>query len=85
MILTLNEFDNDRDCPELYEAFNATPIDLGQTTWYDSPQDGIEAEIEMMCHDFDLIAKHLGISSDEVWDMYIDDELTWEPPIANAS
>ena len=27
MILTLNEFDNDRDCPELYDAFNATPID----------------------------------------------------------
>jgi hypothetical protein len=27
MILTLNEFDNDRDCPELYNAFNATPID----------------------------------------------------------
>jgi len=28
MILTLNEFDNDRDCPELYDAFNATPTDL---------------------------------------------------------
>ena len=27
MILTLNEFDNDRDCPELYNAFNTLPCD----------------------------------------------------------
>jgi hypothetical protein len=39
MILTLNEFDNDRDCPELYDAFNATPIDLAPETMTDGPQD----------------------------------------------
>jgi hypothetical protein len=39
MILTLNEFDNDRDCPELYDAFNATPIDSAQETNSDGPQD----------------------------------------------
>jgi len=39
MILTLNEFDNDRDCPELYDAFNATPLDSPQETITDGPQD----------------------------------------------
>ena len=39
MILTLNEFDNDRDCPELYDAFNATPIDSPSETITDGPQD----------------------------------------------
>ena len=27
MILTLNEFDNDRDCPELINAFDIEPCD----------------------------------------------------------
>ena len=27
IFLTLNEFDNDKDCPELYNAFNTSPVD----------------------------------------------------------
>ena len=46
MILTLNEFDNDRDCPELYDAFNATPIDLVERIHSDGPKvaDDMDAE-----------------------------------------
>ena len=39
MILTLNEFDNDRDCPELYQAFNTIEGAELSTTLSDDPKD----------------------------------------------
>ena len=56
MILTLNEFDNDKDCPELYNAFNSEPFDY-QTgledasfttleTMTDGPQDADTMDAE---------------------------------------
>ena len=39
MILTLNEFDNDRDCPELYNAFNTIEAAEMLETMSDGPQD----------------------------------------------
>jgi hypothetical protein len=54
--LTLNEFDNDRDCPELYNAFNTLPCDYQTgledasfsplTTMTDGPQDADAMDAE---------------------------------------
>jgi hypothetical protein len=70
MILTLNEFDNDKDCPELYNAFNSEPFDY-QTGLEDAsfttletmtvdPQDAdiIEARIAA-CYEDDPIDKEV--------------------------
>jgi hypothetical protein len=89
MILTLNEFDNDKDCPELYNAFNSEPFDY-QTgledasfttleTMTDGPQDALEAEIEMMRLDFNTLAREWDLSVETVWDMWEDGQFTWEP------
>jgi hypothetical protein len=101
MILTLNEFDNDRDCPELYNAFNATPIDSPSETITDGPQDvddgkyytpfqfgdsleQCQREMALMTKDFETLAQHWGCSPDDVWQMWQDDQIDWEAPIAHA-
>ena len=79
MILTLNEFENDRDCPELYNAFNATPLDSPSETITNGPQDALDAEIEMMRIDFNTLAEEWDLSVSTVWDMWEDGQFTWEP------
>jgi hypothetical protein len=111
MILTLNEFDNDRDCPELYNAFNTLPCDY-QTgledasfttleTMTDSPKDAddgeyytpfqfgdsleqCQREMALMTKDFETLAQHWGCSPDDVWQMWQNDQIDWEAPIAHA-
>ena len=39
MILTLNDISADLNCPELYQAFNATPLDSPPETMSIGPQD----------------------------------------------
>mgnify|MGYP003123774809 FL=1 len=46
MILTLNEFDNDRDCPELYDAFNTIESAEMLETMSDGPQDADAMDAE---------------------------------------
>ena len=79
MILTLNECENDRDCPELYDAFNATPIDLSEITISNGPKDALDAEIEMMRLDFNTLAEEWDLPVSTVWDMWEDGQFTWEP------
>ena len=46
MILTLNEFDNDRDCPELYDAFNTIEAAELSITMSNGPQDADAMDAE---------------------------------------
>ena len=63
------------------------PSDADSEKYYAPFQFGISdeqfyCEMDAMSQDFETIAQHLGCSPDDVWQMWQEDELEWEAPIA---
>ena len=99
MILPFEHYLADQNSPELYQAFNATPLDSTPETMTDGPKDAdddnyytpyqigdslgqCQREMNAMTQDFETLAQHWGCSLDDVWQMWQNDELEWEAPIA---